>query len=151
MKKLLLFVIVLVLGLSLCACGKTDTSLSEGQLLYDCGAITTQDVTKYEFLHKNYTGDAVNKPTITDEKDCAVFQHYTYVSDWPTDQLHEILVYPANRFTITVSTKTYDFYLHEDGSLTYIPGSGKAKTYQADKKYRITPQKLNKWIAKYDA
>lgn len=151
MKKLCLLIAVLILTLSLCSCEKTDTTLQEGQLLYDCGATTVKDVAKYEFLYKEYQGDPENKLAITNQKDFTVFEHYTYVSDLPAEQFHEIFAFPSNTFTITVSGKTYNFYLHDDGSLTYIPGNSRAKTYQADENHRITPEKLDKWIVKYDS
>ena len=151
MKKLCLLIAVLTVTLSLCSCYKTDTSLQEGQLLYDCGATTTDDVTKYEFLYEEYQGDPENKLEIIDEKDFAVFKYYSYVSDLPKEQFHEIYIFPSNTFTITVSGNKYNFYLHDNGSLTYIPGSGWAKTYQADERHQITLEKLNEWIIKYDS
>lgn len=150
MKKICLLATAFILILSLCSCGSPDVSLKEGQLLYDYGAVTVDDVLKYEFLYEGYQGDPENKIEITDENDFAVFTHYTYVSDLPTEQFHEIFVFPSNTFTITISGNAYDFYLHDDGSLTYIPGSGWAKTYQADESHRISQQTLNEWITKYD-
>ena len=151
MKKFCLLMLMLVIGLSVCACGEPNTSLKEGQLLYDCGATTAKDITKYEFIHKDYLYP--DKPIpITDAADQAIFQHYTYDSDFPTTQLHEILIFPRNQFTVTVNEKAFSFYLHEDGRLTMLPwgNTGIRKTYQADEKHRITPEKLAEWILKYD-
>ncbi len=151
MKKISVFLLFLIIGLTLCSCNKTEP-FKEGQLLYDCGATNYSDVQKYEFLYEDFQADSKNKPVITEKDDTSVFAHYEYVSDFPVTQMHELFVYPSNHFTITVNEKEYTFFLHEDGSLTSVPDSNedKAKTYQADEKYRITDEKLTQWIQKYD-
>ncbi len=151
MKKIFCFILILnILFLSSCTANKV---LSEGQLLYDCGAESSADVQKYEFIYEGYdeyNGD--NQLVITDESDQALFSHYEYVSDWPSEQLHELYLFPSNTFTITVNDQAFTFYLSEDGSLTSVPSANVSgrKTYQAEKKYRITEDKLNELIAKYD-
>ncbi len=150
MKRFCLSV-VLMFCLLLCSCGTTET-FSEGDLLFDCGAKEYADVEKYEFFHEDYVGTYEQGIPITDETDWALFKHYRYVCNFPFKQVHTILLYPSNTFTVTVNGKPYSFFLHEDGSLTSLPdGKGNTlKTYQADEEHRITPEKLQEWVIKYD-
>lgn len=132
-------------------CSCQNISFTEGNILYDFGAESVEDIEKCEFLYEEYQSSPEDKLEITDSEDIAILRHYNYVSDWPTEKFHEILIFPSDTITITINEKVYSFYLNDDGSLTSIPGVNisSAKTYQADKKYRLTPQKFQEWISKY--
>ena len=148
MKKILL-AFFLIFTLFLCSCGANG--ISEGDMLYDCGAKRIGNVEKFEFLYEEYTEYSGEKLQITDKEDQELFKHYKYLSDFPGNRMHEIYTYPSNTFTFTIDGEAYSFFLHEDGSLTSLlnPNFSKHKTYQADEKYRITPEKLDELIDKY--
>ncbi len=152
MKKITTILLVFIFSLSLCACSQNE-QLTEDSLLYFCGAKTTQDVTKIEFIHEDYQYYHEGKIEITEKEDFDIFKYYKYQSDFPSDRLHELYIFPTNAFTLTVNGKSYSFYLHDDGSLTYIPtGNGESgpKTYTANKNHSITNKQFSKWIIKYD-
>ena len=67
------------------------------------------------------------------------------------DKVHEILLYPNNFIILTVNGKDYRFRLLEDGSLVGVTSGIMCKIYQADEKYRITPEKLDRLHSKYAA
>ena len=51
MKKILLVLMMIVLILTCCSCGEKNTFV-EGNLLYDLGARSFNDIEKVEFLYK---------------------------------------------------------------------------------------------------
>ncbi len=149
MKKLGLWVLMLVLCLSLCACGE-PALYTQGQLLYDCGAVTASDTVTYSFVYDGYDGDPL---TIKYSDDYGFFAYYTYDSDCPADQLTELETNGATTFTVTVNDKAYTFYLNEEnGSLISRPdGEGQtAKVYVADEDHQISAGRLYDWILKYE-
>lgn len=152
MKKIFAFLFLFILSLSFCSCAKKE-QITEDSLLYFCGAKTTEDITKIEFIHEDYQYYHEGKIEITEKEDFDIFKYYKYQSDLPSDRLHELYLFPTNAFTLTVNEKSYSFYLHDDGSLTYIPtGNGESgpKTYTADKNHSITNKQFSEWIIKYD-
>ena len=151
MKKTMIILLVLIFSLSLCACSQSE-QITEDSLLYFCGAKTTEEITKIEFIHEDYQNYHEGEIEITDKKDFEIFKHYKYQEDFPSDRIHELHLYPTNAFTLTVNEKSYRFYLHKDGSLTYIPTGNEsgAKTYTADKNRSITNEQFSEWISKYD-
>ena len=150
MKKIIAIILIIILNLSLCGCSGKE-KITEDSLLYLCGAKTIQDIEKIEFIHQDYQNYQEGEIEITQTQDFEIFKYYKYQSDFPSDRVHELHLYPTNRFTITVNEEIYRFYLQDNGSLTYIPTDNTApKTYTAENNRGITKQKFNELIVEYD-
>ena len=57
MKKILFILMTVVLVLVCCSCGENN-AFEEGNLLYDLGAKSFEDIEKVEFLYEEYQGDS---------------------------------------------------------------------------------------------
>ena len=125
-------------------------SFVEGNLLYDLGAQSLDDVEMVELQYKENVADIGNRPEITDYEDISVFCHYTYDSDYPKDQWHVILAFPNDSFYVTIGDMQYQLYLHEDGALTIVPNAqSTARTYKAEDGQGFTHDKFQELIQKY--
>ena len=151
MKKIFAILLVLVVGFCFCSCSENEP-ITEDSLLYFCGVKTLEDIEKIEFIYEEYQYIHEGNVEITESEDLEIFKYYKYQSDFPDNRLHELFIFPCDKFTLTVNGKLYNFYLHEDGSLTSVPAQDVKglKTYQADEEHRITKDKFNEWIIKYD-
>lgn len=130
--------------------GATKNSFVEGNLLYDLGAQSLDDIETIEFQYKENVADMENRPEITDYEDISVFCHYTYDSDYPKDQWHVILAFPNDSFYVTIGDAQYQLYLHEDGALTIVPNAqSTARTYKAEDGQGFTHDKFQELIQKY--
>ena len=94
MKKILFILMTVVLVLVCCSCGESN-AFEEGNLLYDLGAKSFEDIEKVEFLYEEYQGDYEDKLVITQKKDIELLLDYKYSSDYPSDKLHELFIYPT--------------------------------------------------------
>lgn len=149
MKKMLLFFIGFVLIITLCCCGKqTDVNKDfvEGSLLFDIGANSMDEV---EYC--NIIDDGAIPEIFIGEDDFNLFAKYRYKSDYPSDKLHELIIFPTNKLiNISVNGKEFALYLMEDGNIgVRISEEEGFKLYQADKKYQITPKKYDALVSKY--
>jgi len=147
MKKLCCFLMLSVLILTCCSCGEQNTFV-EGNLLYDLGAKSFDDIEKVEFLYKEYQGDYEEKLVITQEKDIELLLDYKYSSVYPGDKLHELFIYPTNSIYVTINGIQHQLCLGDDGSLTTVPGN-KSWTYKAGQGEGITNQIWEEMIEKY--
>lgn len=147
MKKILLVLMMIVLILTCCSCGEKNTFV-EGNLLYDLGARSFNDIEKVEFLYKEQQGDYEEKLVISQKKDIELLLDYNYFSNYPSDKLHELFIYPTNSFYVTINDAQYQLYLGADGSLTTVPGS-KSWTYKAEQDKGITNSVWEEFIQKY--
>lgn len=150
MKKSLCILMTVFLTLVCMSCGE-NTSFVEGNLLYDLGAESFDDIEKVEFLFEEYQGDYEEKPVITQKEDIELLGKYIYSSDWPGDKLHELLIYPNNSIFLTVNGVQYKLCFGDDGSLTTVPGNNitKALTYKAQEGKGITDSVWKEFIEKY--
>ena len=150
MKKIFFILITIFSILVCCSCGKT-TSFVEGNLLYDLGAKSFDDIEKVEFLFEEYQGVYEENLVITQKEDIELFSHYIYSSNWPEDKLHELLVYPNNSIYVTVNGVQYHLCFGDDGSLTTVLGSNMTKTltYKAEQGKGITSSVWKEFIQKY--
>ena len=125
-------------------------SFVEGNLLYDLGAQSLDDVEMVELQYKENVADIENRPEITDYEDVSIFCNYTYDSDYPKDQWHVILAFPNDSFYVTIGDVQYQLYLHEDGALTIVPNAqSTARTYKAEDGQGFTYDKFQELIQKY--
>ena len=147
MKKILFILMTVVLVLVCCSCGKSN-AFEEGNLLYDLGAKSFEDIEKVEFLYEEYQGDYEDKLVITQKKDIELLLDYKYSSDYPSDKLHELYIYPTNSIYLTINDVQYQLYLGADGSLTTVSGS-KFWTYKAEQDKGITNSVWEEFIQKY--
>ncbi len=147
MKKISLILMTIVLILVCCTCGEESTFV-EGNLLYDLGAKSFDDIEKVEFLYKEYQGDYEEKPVITQKKDIELLLNYKYSSKYPSDKLHELFIYPTNSIYVTINGVQYQLCLGDDGSLTTVPGN-KSWTYKAEQGEGITNSIWGEFIQKY--
>ena len=132
MKKILFILMTLLIILACCSCGEA-TTFTEGQLLFDLGAESFDDIEKVGFWYKEYQGDYENKIEITRKKDIALLCDYVYSSDYPTDQLHELFVFPTNSVYVTIQGVEYQLCLGEGGALTTVLSHhmNRTRTYTA--------------------
>ena len=137
----------IVLIFACCSCGQKNTFV-EGNLLFDLGASSFEDIEKVEFLYKEYQGDYEKKPVITQKKDLELLLNYKYSSKYPSDKLHELFIYPTNSIYVTVNGVKHQLCLGDDGSLTTVPGN-KSLTYKAEQGEGITNSIWKEFIRKY--
>ena len=147
MKKILFILMTVVLVLVCCSCGESN-AFEEGNLLYDLGAKSFEDIEKVEFLYEEYQGDYEDKLVITQKKDIELLLDYKYSSDYPSDKLHELFIYPTNSIYVMINDVQYQLYLGADGSLTTVQGS-KSWTYKAEQDKGITNSVWEEFIQKY--
>lgn len=143
-------VLVIVLISVCCSCGEKPV-FTEGNLLYDLGAESIDDIEKVEFLYEEYQRSSDEKIRITDKEDIEILCNYTYASDFPSDKVHELLVYPNDSIYVTVKGVEYWIDLDESGELRTVPGNyiSKARIYKAEKGKRITRSVWKRLIEKY--
>lgn len=149
MKKIVLFVTGFVLIITLCCCGKqTDVNKDfvEGSLLFDMGVNSMEEVDYCKIID-----DGDIPEFFLSEEDLKLFAKYQYKSDYPSEKLHELIVFPTNKLiNISVDDKVFALYLMEDGNIgVQISEEEGFKLYQADKKNQITPEKYDKLVNKY--
>ena len=150
MKKILLVLLVFVLTMAFCSCSKENTFV-EGNLLYDLGAKSFEDIEKVEFWHKEYQGTYEEKVEITEKQDIEVLCDYTYSSVYPRDKLHELLVFPTNSIYVTINGVQHRLFLGDDGSLTTVLVDNMYNTtYKAEEGKGITTSVWKEFIEKYD-
>lgn len=138
---LLIFLSILML----CSCA--DDTLSEGNLLYDCGIESIEDIESCKIL----SGASFGEFTITNKDEFKVFSSYEYAEDYPTDKLHELFLFPGvYNLTITANGKEVIFYLFENGDIGVAPTKNSPyKLYRANFFNRLTQDKADKLVVKY--
>lgn len=149
LKKILLSVTCFFLSIILCSCGyRTDVSedFAEGSLLFDIGANSIEDAEYCKIID-----DGAIPEIFIGEDDFNLFAKYRYKSDYPSDKLHELMVFPTNKIiNISIAGKEFALYLMEDGNIGVQISDGEGfKLYQADKKNQITPEKYEEIVKKY--
>lgn len=147
LKKLLLF--VFLLAVTLCGCGNRALSsddFAEGSLLFDMGAGSAESIEQCTLID-----DGAVPEILLPKEEYNLFAKYRYESDYPSDKLHELMVFPTNKLiNISVGGNNYVLYLREDGSIgAKLSEEAGFKLYQADVSNRITPEKYEKLIKKY--
>ncbi len=150
-KKIAGYVVLIIVLISVCcSCGEKPV-FAEGNLLYDLGAESIDDIEKVEFLYKEYQRSSDEKIRITDKKDIEILCNYTYVSDFPSDKVQELLVYPNDSVYVTVKGVEYQINLDENGELRTVPGNyiSKTRIYKAEKGKSITRSVWQGLIEKY--
>ena len=150
MKKISLILMIIVLILVCCSCGKKSTFV-EGNLLYDLGAKSLDDIEKVEFMYEEYESYYSDRLEITENEDIQMLCRYIYSMDYPTDKLHEIYVFPSNSFYVTIGDVEYQLFLGEDGNLTTVPNNdlNKARTYKVENGKGFTYDVCEHLIEKY--
>ncbi len=150
MKKFFLILISIVLIFSCCSCGE-KTAFVEGNLLFDLGAKSFDDIKKVEFLYEEYQGDFEEKLEITQRNDIEILCDYTYYSDYPSDKLHEIFVFPSDSIYVNIGDVQYQLFLGEDGVLIIVPSNNtnKARTYKTEMGKGFTDSVWKLLIKKY--
>ncbi len=147
LKKLLLF--VFLLAVTLCGCGNRALSsddFADGSLLFDMGAGSAESIEQCTLID-----DGAVPEILLPKEEYNLFAKYRYESDYPSDKLHELMVFPTNKLiNISVGGNNYVLYLREDGSIgAKLSEEAGFKLYQADVSNRITPEKYEKLIKKY--
>ena len=150
MKKFFFVLMIAVLIFTCCSCGEKNTFI-EGNLLYDLGAKSFDDVEKVEFMYEEYEGYYSDKLEISENEDIQMLCSYIYSLDYPTDKLHEIYVFPSNSFYVTIGDVEYQLFLGEDGNLTTVPNNdlNKACIYKAENGKGFTYNVCEQLIKKY--
>lgn len=150
MKKTFLFLTAVVLLLVCSACRQT-VGFAKGNLLYDLGAKSFEDIEKVEFLYKEYKSYYGEKLEITQKEDIEILYNYKYSQEYPANKLHELYIYPSNSIFVTVNGKKYEFYLGKDASLTVVPSNSvsSARTYKAKDDNGFNEETWKKLIEKY--
>ena len=99
MKKLIIVVLVVFIVVTFGACDDNKTVdnsngiLAEGDLLYEIGADSLDDVKNAEIQCKcDCPGDKI----IEDTDDLKFLSNYKYESDYPQDKLADLLLFPNN-------------------------------------------------------
>ena len=144
MKKTLLIIICCFILLALCSCATANTDFKEGSLLFDMGA------TSFESIDSCIINDDGPIPEIIlDKAEYDVFAKYRYKNDYPSDKLHELMVFPTNKLiNVTVNDNTFALYLMPNGDIgVKISDDEPFKVYEADGKYKITQEKYNELIS----
>lgn len=141
MKKVLSILMITVLVFFCYSCGEKPV-FEKGNLLYDLGAESFNDIEKVEILIEDYEavfedGQSYPEPrfeiTESDEIE-EILSNYVYSSDYPEDKLNEIFVFPADNIYVTIGGIEYQLYVGDDYSLTTVPRENidKACTYKAE-------------------
>lgn len=149
MKRMLLVIAVFFIIVTLSCCGNptvANNDFVEGSLLFDIGANSIDDIEYCKIID-----DGTIPETYIGEDDFKLFAKYRYKSNYPSDKLHELIVFPTNKLiNISVAEKVFALYVMEDGNIAVkISEEGGFKLYHADKQNQITPDKYNKLLKKY--
>ena len=149
MKKLLLSITCFLLTLALCGCGShalLRDDFAEGSLLFDMGAGSAESIEKCTIID-----DGAVPEILLPKEEYNLFAKYRYKSDYPSDKLHELMVFPTNKLiNISVGGNNYVLYLRKDGSIgAKLSEEAGFKLYQADESNRITPEKFKSLVNKY--
>lgn len=150
MKKTFLFLTAVVLLLVCSACRQT-VGFAKGNLLYDLGAKSFEDIEKVEFLYKEYQCNYGEKLEITQKEDVETLRNYKYLQVCPANELNELYIYPSNIIYVTVNGKKYELYLGKDASLTVVLSNSvsSARTYKAKDDNGFNEETWEKLIEKY--
>ncbi len=151
MKKISLFLMSIALILVLCSCGQKNTFV-EGNLLYDLGAESFEDIQKVGFWYEAYQGDCEEKIEITQKDDIEILFDYMYSSDYPENKLHELFLFPTNSIYVTISDVEYQLYLGKEGALTVVPRTNLSigmRTYNAQEGKGFNSEVWKELIQKY--
>ncbi len=150
MKKIFLIFMTIVLILICCSCGEESTFV-DGNLLYDLGAESFENIEKVEFMYEEYEGYYSDKLEITDKEDIEILCNYMYSSDYPSDKLHELFIFPNNGFYITIGGVQYQLFLSDDGNLTTVPNNNlnKARIYKVENGKGFIKDVCEQLIKKY--
>ena len=135
-----------------CSCGRKNTFV-QGNLLYDLGAESFEDIQKVGFWYEAYQGDYEEKIIITQKEDIEILFDYTYSSDYPDNKLHELFVFPTNSIYVTISDVEYQLYLGEEGALTVVPGNNLSigmHTYSTQEGKGLNSEAWEQLIQKYN-
>ena len=144
MKKTLSIIICCFLLFSFCSCNNANNDFKEGALLFDLGATSLDGIDSCKII------DDGPKPEIKlDKTEFKLLAKYRYKSEYPTDKLHELLVFPTNKlFQISVNGKMFSLYLMPNGDIgVKISDDEPFKVYEADGKYKITPEKYQELVS----
>ena len=149
MKKALIVIIGFFLIAALCGCGShalSSDDFAEGFLLFDMGAGSAESIEQCTIID-----DGAVPEILLPEEEYNLFAKYRYKSDYPSDKLHELMVFPTNKpINISVGGNNYVLYLREDGSIgAKLSEEAGFKLYQADVSNRITPEKYKMLVKKY--
>lgn len=144
MKKLIIVVLVVFIVVTFGACD--DNKTIEGDLLYEIGADSLEDVETGEIQCKcDCPGDKI----IEDTDDLKFLSNYKYDSDYPQEKLAELLLSPNNFITVTVNGEGWRFRLLEDGSLVGVTYGISCRTYKADAEHCLTQDKFDDLHSEY--
>ena len=152
MKKILLVLITIFLIFACCSCGPKNTFL-QGNLLYDLGAESFEDIQKVGFWYEAYQGDFEEKIEITQKEDIKILCDYMYSSDYPDNKLHELYVFPTNSIYVTISDVEYQLCLSKEGALTVVPRNNLSigmRTYSAQEGKGFNSEVWEQLIQKYN-
>ena len=149
MKRILLFVTAFVVIITLCGCVNLTVAgndFAEGSLLFDMGANSIDDIDYCKIID-----DGAIPEIFIEQDDFDLFAKYRYKDDYPSDKLHELMVFPTNKLiNISVDEKVFGLYVMEDGNIgVRISEEEGFKIYQADKSNKITPDKYDNLVKKY--
>lgn len=149
MKRILLFVTFFVLIITLCGCGNltvANNDFVEGYLLFDMGANSIDDIDYCKIID-----DGPIPEIFIDKEDFNLFAKYRYKGNYPSDKLHELIVFPTNKLiNISIDEKMFALYVMEDGNIgVRISEEEGFKVYQADKENQITSDKYYNLVKKY--
>ena len=149
MKKALIVIIGFFLIAALCGCGSRALSsddFAEGSLLFDMGAGSAESIEQCTIID-----DGAVSEILLPKEEYGLFAKYRYESDYPSDKVHELMVFPTNKLiNISVGGNNYVLYLRENGSIgAKLSEEAGFKLYQADVSNRITPEKFKSLVNKY--
>ena len=149
MKRILLFVTAFVVIITLCGCVNLTVAgndFAEGSLLFDMGANSIDDIDYCKIID-----DGAIPEIFIEQDDFDLFAKYRYKDDYPSDKLHELMVFPTNKLiNISVDEKVFGLYVMEDGNIgVRISEEEGFKVYQADKENQITSDKYYNLVKKY--
>lgn len=152
-RKAIIILMTAFLLFTLCACGEKTTKteetnlFKEGNLLFDLGAKSLDDIEKVEFLYEDFVAYSGENLEITDKEDIKILCDYTFYGEYE-GELHELFVFPTNSIYITVNGAQHQVRLGDDGSLTTVPGN-RQHTYKAEDGKGVTKEIWQSWIEKY--
>lgn len=149
MKKALIIIIGFLITVALCGCGNralSSNDFAEGSLLFDMGASSTESIEQCTLID-----DGAVPEILLPKEEYNLFAKYRYESDYPSDKLHELMVFPTNKLiNMSVDGNNYALYLRNDGSIgAKLSEEEGFKLYQADESNRITPEKFKRLVKKY--
>lgn len=158
--KRIAIILVLCLCSLLCSCHKTAPSQTDSteQTTLIRSLTATEQIENIDSveIHSEMCAEPI---LITDKKDLTFLQKYTADGDFPADRLHELYIYPPY-CTLTVTVNGFEETLHllEDGGIAKkvmcgdsgVPEAEKSyEIYTADRKYRLTEERLTRLLEKY--